>query len=88
MSAPSKPFLYFQGQSLLDLVARLNAVDLATARLEVRLTGTRILGSTKAKLRVVGSPAHPAGEAADTALIATDPITDINDSRVGPPVCP
>lgn len=77
----TKPFVYIT--DLTELKARLNALDdPSTARLEIRMTGTRILPSTKVTLRVCA--AHVAANAVRTA---DDPI-DINDSRVCPPICP
>lgn len=80
MTAPSKPkrrpatespYHWFQGASVRELYDRLSAAGPDTARLEVRMEGKAML------LRVV--------TASDDEAKARP--TDINDSRLCPPIC-
>jgi hypothetical protein len=67
----AKPYHWFQGESVRELANRLQLAGPDTARLEVRTEGKKML------LRVVP-------HADSRAITAT---TDINDSRVCPPIC-
>lgn len=67
-----KPYFWFKGASVAELIARLLAVGADVARLEVRTEGDKMY------LRVVG-PNAP--ESADLDK------PDINDSHVCPPFC-
>lgn len=70
---PATPrYHWFQGASVRELHERLSAVNLDTARLEIRTEGDKMT------LDVVAE-----GEATD--LTRTPPI---NDSRICPPICP
>ena len=69
--ANAKPYHWFQGASVRELANRLQEAGPDTARLEVRLEGKQMM------LRVV---AH-----ADAQAVTR--TTDINDSRICPPIC-
>lgn len=71
MPRNAKPFHWFQGASVRELYERLSAAGPDTARLEARIDGKAMT------LRVV---------AANQEEAKARP-TDINDSRLCPPIC-